>query len=82
MEDKAPRSWRHSQEDDDIHRPDAAEHVFDAAGLRNPLTSRFTQQGECSAGREPYSHAAEVAPDEVRELSGQNVPEVEMNATN
>ena len=37
--DKAPRSKRHEQADDDEEGPNNAEHIFDTPGLRNPLTS-------------------------------------------
>ena len=74
------RSLRHSQADDDLHRPDASQHVFDAPGLRTPVTDREGAEINMSSSRAPSSQEAPLESQNPPAASGQNVPAAAVNA--
>ena len=76
--EKQPRSKRHSQEDDDVFRPESAEHVFDAAGLATPLTCGLRQRYQNPESADP-SRTNDMSEDE-GEIAGENVPDSEVRA--
>lgn len=80
--EKQPRSKRHSTEDDDALRPDAAQHVFDAPGLSTPLTRRERQAQRDSSGMASTSRQTDPRGQNMTEPEGENVPIAEVIAAN
>ena len=78
--EKQPRSKRHSQEDDDEQRPDAAEHVFNAPGLHIPLTRVDTAPGVGSAAGASTSRGTNYEAACDGDSGGENVAEAEVRA--
>ncbi|KAG0596932.1 hypothetical protein M758_UG296900 [Ceratodon purpureus] len=78
--EKQPQSRRMSQEDDDVHRPDAAEHVLDARGLATPVTDDYKDIREPSSSRGPRRRAAEMYFEETGKYDGENVAKAELHA--
>ena len=78
--EKSPRSKRHTQEDDDLQRPESAEHVFDAPGLANPLTHGLQNPCTWSGNRANNSDTGETSEEGDINAAGQNVPEAEVRA--
>ena len=80
--DKLPRSKRHSQEDDDIFRPDSLEHTFDAPGMAIPMTSGIHSRTTTRSGDPSTSSATSSGSDNRPRTVGQNVPQREINEAN
>ena len=73
--EKQPRSRRHSQEDDDKDRPDAAEHVFDARGLETPIATTNRVPPRHTQAQASTSRAAPADTVDSSYTSGENVSE-------
>ena len=81
--EKPPRSKRHAQEDDDVQRPDAAEHMFDAPSLAVPLTNDFQRRPRAPRDGRGVSPIREANSEhETEGVPGQNVTEEDVPAAN
>ena len=78
--DHPPRSRRHAQEDDDDHRPEDANHAFDAPGLSTPLTTEYRNVGIPEPRDASSSHSTHSFREHEATTSGQNVTEAEVEA--
>ena len=76
--EKQPRSRRHSEEDDDIYRPYAGEHIFDAPGLTNPLTGKGRQTRDLSTSWRVNSQIFGLETSSARNYVGEQVPVAEV----
>ena len=78
--EKQPRSRRHTQEDDDVFRPDSAEHVFDAAGLPTQTATSYGPTADNSQSRASTSRSQNFNVNDNVDAGGENIPEADVQA--